>query len=80
MYPSFFLSRHFVTLISNLVLIFAGGTNDERLDGQLHGPRKLVDRLKERAKTAEMGLHKLEAWREVQIKMLDLTKKALEES
>lgn len=41
---------------------------------------KLVNRLKERAKTAEMGLHKLEAWREVQIKMLDLTKKALEES
>ena len=40
---------------------------------------KFVDRLKERAEAAEMGLHELEAWREVQFKKLDLTKKALEE-
>ena len=40
----------------------------------------MVDRLKERAKAVEKGLHELEAWREVQIKKLDLTKKALEES
>ena len=41
---------------------------------------QLVDCLKERAETAEMGLHKLEAQREVQIRKLDLTKKALEKS
>ena len=41
---------------------------------------KLVDRLKERVETAETWLHELEAWKEVQLKKLDVTKKALEES
>ena len=40
---------------------------------------KLVDRLKERAKSAETGLNDLKTWREVQIKKLDVTKKALED-
>lgn len=40
---------------------------------------KLVDHLKERAETVETRLRKLEAWREVQIRKLDQTKKALEE-
>jgi len=41
---------------------------------------KLVDRLKERAESAETGLNELKTWREVQIKKLDVTKKALEDS
>ena len=41
---------------------------------------KLVDHLKERAKVVNTGLHELEAWREVQIKKLDITKKAQGES
>ena len=40
---------------------------------------KLVDHLKERVETAERWLHELEAWKEVQLKKLDVTKKALEE-
>ena len=40
---------------------------------------KLVDRLKERADVVETGLRELEAWKEVQIKKFDLTKKLLEE-
>ena len=41
---------------------------------------QLVDCLKEKAETAEIGLHELKAQREVQIRKLDLTKKALEKS
>ena len=40
---------------------------------------KLVDCLKERAKSTKTGLNELKTWREVQIKMLDVMKKALEE-
>ena len=41
---------------------------------------QLADRFKERIETAEMGLRELKTWKEVQIRKLDLTKKALEES
>jgi len=40
---------------------------------------KLVDRLKERADVVETRLCELEAWKEIQIKKFDLTKKLLEE-
>lgn len=40
---------------------------------------KLVNCLKERAEATETGLHELKGWRVVQIKKLNLTKKALEE-
>ena len=36
-----FLFCFSVTLISNLVLILAGGANDEGLDGPLHSPREV---------------------------------------
>ena len=39
-YPSFFFSRLFLTLVSNLILTFAGGANDEGPDGPLHGPKE----------------------------------------
>jgi len=42
--------------------------------------KKLVNYLKERVEAAETGLNELKTWREVQIKKLDVTKKALEES
>ena len=42
--------------------------------------KKLVDDLKEKVEAAETGLNELKTWREVQIKKLDVTKKALEES
>ena len=38
-----------------------------------------MDRLKERAESVETGLCELEAWKDVQIRKLDLTKKALKE-
>ena len=41
---------------------------------------QLVDHLKERAETVEIWLCELEAWKDVQIRELDLTKKALKES
>ena len=41
---------------------------------------KLIGCLKERAKATETGLNKLKTKREVQIKKLDVMKKALEES
>ena len=40
---------------------------------------QLVDHLKEWAETVEMWLCELEAWKDVQIRKLDLTKKALKE-
>lgn len=41
---------------------------------------KGFDRLKEKAKATEAELNELKAWKEVQVKKLTLTKKALEES
>jgi len=41
---------------------------------------KLVDRLREKVKAIEMELNELKAWKEVQVKKLTVTKKALEES
>lgn len=41
---------------------------------------KLVYHLKERAEATETGLNELKAWREVQGRKQDMTKKALEES
>ena len=38
---------------------------------------ELVSSLKERAEATKTGLHDLEAWKEVQVKKLDLMKKAL---
>lgn len=40
----------------------------------------MLSSLKSRVKAAETRLHELKAWREVQIKKLDLTKKPLQES
>ena len=40
---------------------------------------QLVDHLKERAESVETRLSPLEAWKDVQIRKLDLTKKALKE-
>ena len=39
-----------------------------------------MGRLKQKAKTTEMELYKLHAWRVVQLQKFDLTKKSLEES
>lgn len=41
---------------------------------------QLMDCLKKRAEIEKTRIHELKAWREVQIKKLDVTKKALEES
>ena len=41
---------------------------------------KWVDRLEEKAETTETELNELKAWKEVQVKKLATTKKALKES
>ena len=42
--------------------------------------KKWVDRLEEKAETTETELNELKAWKEVQVKKLATTKKALKES
>lgn len=61
MHPSFFLSRHFVTFVSNDVLIFTGGAYDEGPNESLHGPRAAGGSSQKRAETTETGLRELEA-------------------
>ena len=76
LFPSIFQLPSSLTMCFTLV----GGADDEGLMDHCMSREKLVYHLKERVEAAEMEWNELKALWEVQVKKLNVTRKALEES